>query len=162
MAFVVGLLASAFSSADSALTALTTSTCVDVLDTPNMNPERAKSLRQRVHFGMAVLLWLVIMAFRAVNDTSVVAALFTVANYTYGPLLGLFGVGMFTKWSPRAPDSVRVHRRSGAGVSVGANGLGGLGLQLWLCIASGQRVDHSRRFGLDFLEEARLIVLATA
>ena len=102
VAFVVGLLASAFSSADSALTALTTSTCVDVLDTPSMDPERAKSLRQRVHLGMAVLLWLVIMAFRAVNDTSVVAALFTVANYTYGPLLGLFGVGMFTKWSPRS------------------------------------------------------------
>ena len=93
VAFVVGLLASAFSSADSALTALTTSTCVDVLDTPSMSPERATWLRQRVHFGMAVLLWLVIMAFRAVNDTSAVAALFTVANYTYGPLLGLFGVG---------------------------------------------------------------------
>ena len=102
VAFVVGLLASAFSSADSALTALTTSTCVDVLNTPQMDSERAKSLRQRVHLGMAVLLWLVIMAFRAVNDTSVVAALFTVANYTYGPLLGLFGVGMFAQWTPRA------------------------------------------------------------
>jgi SSS family solute:Na+ symporter len=102
VAFVVGLLASAFSSADSALTALTTSTCVDILDTPSMDHERATSLRQRVHLGMAVLLWLVIMAFRAVNDTSVVAALFTVANYTYGPLLGLFGVGMFTRWGPRA------------------------------------------------------------
>ncbi|MEC8335791.1 MAG: sodium:solute symporter, partial [Bacteroidota bacterium] len=64
VAFVVGLLASAFSSADSALTALTTSTCVDILDTPSMSPERARWLRQRVHFGMAVLLWLVIMAFR--------------------------------------------------------------------------------------------------
>ena len=51
---------------------------------------------------MAVVLWLVIMAFRAVNDTSVVAALFTVANYTYGPLLGLFAVGMFTTWTPSA------------------------------------------------------------
>ena len=163
VAFVVGLLASAFSSADSALTALTTSTCVDILDTPSMDPQRATSLRQRVHFGMSVLLWLVIMAFRAVNDTSVVAALFTVANYTYGPLLGLFGVGMFTRWSPRAALIPFVCiGGAGAGVSVGANGLGGLGLQLWLCIASGQRVDHSRRFGLDFLEEARLIVLATA
>ena len=102
VAFVVGLLASAFSSADSALTALTTSTCIDVLDTPRMSVERAKSVRQRVHLGMAVLLWLVIMVFRAVNDTSVVAALFTVANYTYGPLLGLFGVGMFSKWNPNA------------------------------------------------------------
>ena len=102
VAFVVGLLASAFSSADSALTALTTSTCVDVIDTAAMDNKRATQTRQRVHLGMTVLLWLVILAFRAVNDTSVVAALFTVANYTYGPLLGLFAIGMFTNWSPRA------------------------------------------------------------
>ena len=75
MAFVVGLLASAFSSADSALTALTTSTCVDLLGTQEMSAERASRTRRRVHLGMAVILWMVIMAFRAVNDTSVVAAL---------------------------------------------------------------------------------------
>ena len=102
VAFVVGLLASAFSSADSALTALTTSTCVDLLGTQEMSPERASLTRRRVHLGMTVALWGVIMAFRAVNDTSVVAALFTVANYTYGPLLGLFAVGMFTSWNPKA------------------------------------------------------------
>lgn len=101
IAFVVGLLASAFSSADSALTALTTSTCVDLLDTPSMEAQRATQTRQRVHLGLTLLLWGVILAFRAVNDTSVVAALFTAANYTYGPLLGLFAVGMFTTWSPR-------------------------------------------------------------
>jgi solute:Na+ symporter, SSS family len=102
VAFVVGLLASAFSSADSALTALTTSTCVDLIDTPSMPAERATAVRKRVHLGLAILLWGVILVFRAVNDTSVVAALFTVANYTYGPLLGLFFAGMFTKWNPRA------------------------------------------------------------
>ena len=100
VAFLVGLLASAFSSADSALTALTTSTCVDLLDTTSMKQERATALRKRVHLLLAVLLWVVILAFRATNDTSVVAALFTVANYTYGPLLGLFAVGIFTTWKP--------------------------------------------------------------
>ena len=102
VAFLVGLLASAFSSADSALTALTTSTCIDLIDTPSKTSEEASRIRKQVHLGLAVLLWLVIVAFNAVNDTSVVAALFTVANYTYGPLLGLFGVGMFTALRPRA------------------------------------------------------------
>ena len=102
VAFLVGLLASAFSSADSALTALTTSTCIDLIDTPSKTSEEASRIRKQVHLGLAVLLWLVIVAFNAVNDTSVVVALFTVANYTYGPLLGLFGVGMFTALRPRA------------------------------------------------------------
>lgn len=102
-AFLVGLLASAFSSADSALTSLTTSVCVDFADTPAMDDQRAAQTRRWVHAGMAGVLWLVILVFRGVNDTSVVAALFTVANYTYGPLLGLFAVGMFSSWRPHLP-----------------------------------------------------------
>lgn len=101
VAFLVGLLASAFSSADSALTALTTSTCVDLLDTPKLEKLRQVSIRKRVHLFLTIGLWLVILAFRAVNDTSVVAALFTVANYTYGPLLGLFVAGIFTRLHPK-------------------------------------------------------------
>lgn len=100
VAFLVGLLASAFSSADSALTALTTSTCVDILRTNELAAEDASRTRKRVHAAMAMVLLVVILAFRAVNDTSVVAALFTVANYTYGPLLGLFVAGMFTSLRP--------------------------------------------------------------
>ncbi|PCJ80475.1 MAG: sodium:solute symporter [Bacteroidetes bacterium] len=98
--FLVGLLASAFSSADSALTALTTSACVDLIGTEKMEEAKADRTRKRVHIGMAVVLFIAIMAFRAVNDTSVVAALFTAANYTYGPLLGLFFFGLISKRTP--------------------------------------------------------------
>ena len=99
--FLIGLLASAFSSADSALTALTTSTCVDLIGTQKMKEEKAEKVRKTVHLGMAGVLFIAIMAFRAVNDTSVVAALFTAANYTYGPLLGLFFFGILFKSKPR-------------------------------------------------------------
>lgn len=98
--FLIGLLASAFSSADSALTALTTSACVDLIGTQKMEEEKAEHIRKRVHLAMAGVLFIAIMAFRAVNDTSVVAALFTAANYTYGPLLGLFFFGLISKRRP--------------------------------------------------------------
>ena len=104
VAFVVGLLASAFSSADSALTALTTSTCVDILETESMDQRGATRTRQRVHLILTGVLWAVIMVFYALNDTSVVKALFIAAGYTYGPLIGLFFIGMFTKWKPRNAD----------------------------------------------------------
>ncbi len=95
--FLVGLLASAFSSADSAMTALTTSTCVDLIGTEKMEEKRAVNIRGKVHIGVAIALLVVIMIFRSINDQSAVAALFTAANYTYGPLLGLFFYGIFTK-----------------------------------------------------------------
>lgn len=98
--FLVGLLASAFSSADSALTSLTTSTCVDLIGTEKMEESRSDYFRKRVHILMAGVLLIAIMAFKAVNDTSVVAALFTAANYTYGPLLGLFFFGLISKKKP--------------------------------------------------------------
>tara|TARA_B100000497_G_scaffold68081_1_gene76724 strand:- start:57 stop:611 length:555 start_codon:yes stop_codon:yes gene_type:complete len=98
--FLIGLLASAFSSADSALTALTTSVCVDLIGTESMPVEGAKMWRTRVHLGMTCILFLVIMAFSSVNDTSVVAAIFTAANYTYGPILGLFAFGLSTTMRP--------------------------------------------------------------
>jgi hypothetical protein len=73
---------------------------VDILRTNELAAEDASRTRKRVHAAMAMVLLVVILAFRAVNDTSVVAALFTVANYTYGPLLGLFVAGMFTSLRP--------------------------------------------------------------
>lgn len=96
--FILGLIAAAYSSADSALTSLTTSFCVDFLDIERREVKRQKGLRQRVHIGISILLVLVITAFRYLLDTNVIDLLLTAATYTYGPLLGLFSFGIFTKY----------------------------------------------------------------
>jgi len=97
--FVLGLIAAAYSSADSALTSLTTSFCIDLLGF-NVN-SGVKEIKQRkfVHFGFSILLVLVILVFKSINDDSVISALFKVAGYTYGPLLGMYAFGLFTKLS---------------------------------------------------------------
>lgn len=95
--FILGLMASAYSSADSALTALTTSFTVDILNAGKKEEKELKRIRTLVHVMFSVLLLLVIIVFRIINDKSVVDAIFTVAGYTYGPLLGMFAFGMFTK-----------------------------------------------------------------
>ena len=94
--FLLGLVAAALSSADSALTALTTSVCVDFL---GMSPEIDSSARRRqtVHFLVSAGVGVLILLFHAVNDTSVIAALFKVASYTYGPLLGLFAFALLRR-----------------------------------------------------------------
>ena len=97
--FLLGITAAAYSSADSALTALTTSFCVDFLGFKQENFDAKKKLRIGVHFGFSILLFLVILIFQAINDQSVINSIFIAAGYTYGPLLGLFTFGIFTKWS---------------------------------------------------------------
>ncbi len=94
--FLLGLVAAALSSADSALTALTTSICVDFLDmdTEGQGTAEGKSQRQRIHLWVSVGVGALILLFHAVNDTSVIAALFKIASYTYGPLLGLFAFAL--------------------------------------------------------------------
>lgn len=99
--FILGLIAAAYSSADSALTALTTSFTVDILNTKNISDEALKKVRFRVHILFSVVLVVVIMIFRAINDENVISALFRVAGYTYGPLLGLYSFGLFTKFNIR-------------------------------------------------------------
>ncbi|MCB0759990.1 MAG: sodium:solute symporter [Flavobacteriales bacterium] len=94
--FILGLVAAAYSSADSALTALTTSFCVDILGMSEDN-ERASALRKRVHLGMSLALLLVIMIFRFIDNPSVISQVFSVAGYTYGPLLGLYAFSLFTR-----------------------------------------------------------------
>lgn len=90
--FTIGIVASSFSSADSAMTALTTSWCVDIMNRP-----QDERLRHRTHIGVALLFVLFILAFRFVNSTSVIDAIYILCSYTYGPLLGLFAFGLFTK-----------------------------------------------------------------
>jgi SSS family transporter len=100
--FVLGLVAAAYSSADSALTALTTSFTIDILNTKHLPEKKVKKIRIRVHLFISTLLGLVILVFKALNDESVISALFKVAGYTYGPLLGLFSFGLFTKFNIKA------------------------------------------------------------
>ncbi len=87
--FLLGMIAASFSSADSALTAMTTSYCVDICQRPD--DER---LRRRVHIGMAIVFVVVILLFRLANSPSVIDAIYVMCGYTYGPLLGLFAYGI--------------------------------------------------------------------
>jgi len=94
--FVIGIVASSFSSADSALTSLTTSYCVDIRE--KADDER---LRRRVHLFICLLFVVVIVAFDMLNNRSLIDAIYTIVGYTYGPLLGLFAFGLFTRWQVR-------------------------------------------------------------
>lgn len=98
--FLLGLTAATFATTDSALTALTTSFCVDFLHmdkAENLNKPNVVRTRHFVHVGFSFLMFLVIILFNAVNDSSVVGMIFRVASYTYGPLLGLYCFGLFMK-----------------------------------------------------------------
>ncbi len=94
--FLLGLIAAAYSSADSALTSLTTSFCVDFLDLENTPEKIRKKIRKRTHIFMSLILIVVIIVFKKYLNTNVIDGLLTVAGYTYGPLLGLFAFGIFT------------------------------------------------------------------
>ena len=96
--FVLGLTASAFSSSGSALTALTTTFTLDILHADRRQDERTLlRTRRRVHAGTAAVMGVVILGFGAIRDGSVINAIYTVAGYTYGPLLGLFFFGILTR-----------------------------------------------------------------
>ncbi|MBN2681826.1 MAG: sodium:solute symporter [Bacteroidales bacterium] len=104
--FIVGLIAAAYSSADSALTSLTTSFTVDILGAVKKGEKRLRKTRIWVHVLFSFILMIAIMIFNLVNDQSVIKSVFTAAGYTYGPLLGLYAYGLFTrkqvidKWVP--------------------------------------------------------------
>lgn len=93
--FTIGIVAASFSSADSALTALTTSYCVDI-----RQREGDEQLRRHAHIGIAVVFGMFILLFKTLNSTSVIDAIYILCSYTYGPLLGLFAFGLFTRRKP--------------------------------------------------------------
>ncbi len=95
--FVLGLIAAAYSSADSALTSLTTSFCIDFLQIEDKPEKEQKSIRKKVHILVSIGLIGVIVAFKYLLKDNVISSLLQVASYTYGPLLGLFAFGIFTK-----------------------------------------------------------------
>lgn len=95
--FIIGLISAAYSAAGSALTALTTSFTVDILGVKGKTEETIVKIRKRVHVGMAVVMGAVIFVFNLLNNTSVIDAVYILASYTYGPILGMFAFGIFTK-----------------------------------------------------------------
>lgn len=103
--FVVGIVAAAFSSADSALTALTTSFCVDILDMKAVSQtkeQEKKDIKTRriVHLGISVVFVLIILIIKAIGSDSIITAIYKLASYTYGPLLGLYFFGLYSRVKP--------------------------------------------------------------
>jgi len=98
--FIIGLISAAYPSADGALTSLTTSFCIDILGLNKFSYTEGKKIKIRylVHLSFAMILMLCIVIFRSMNDEAIIQKLYTIAGYTYGPLLGLYSFGMFTKW----------------------------------------------------------------
>ncbi len=98
--FTIGVIASAFSSADSALTALTTSFCIDILGNDSTD-EQGENIRRKVHIVMVAVFVFFTLLFKWIGSNSVIDLIYTLVSYTYGPLLGLYAFGMLTRRMPR-------------------------------------------------------------
>ena len=99
--FTIGIIAAAFSSADSALAALTTSFCIDIWEVGRFSEGKAQRIRRWTHIGGSIAFVGCILAFEAIGSSSVIDMIYVLASYTYGPLLGMFAFGMFTRRQPR-------------------------------------------------------------
>ena len=99
--FLLGIIAASYASSDSALTALSTSFCIDFLSIEKFKEEKRIKIKHRVHLGFSLLFFVVIGLFHLFNNQELIAAVFNLAGYTYGPLLGLFSFGLFTKLQVR-------------------------------------------------------------
>ena len=103
--FIVGIVAASFSSADSALTSFTTSLCVDILEIKSSNGSKRKeqentSIRRITHIVISAIFIAIIMIIHAIGSDSIINAIYRIASYTYGPLLGLYFAGLYTKLNP--------------------------------------------------------------
>lgn len=103
--FLLGIVAAAYSSADSALTSLTTSFCVDFLNFEDESSkhiqDKQRKVRLGVHIGFSLVLFVVIIIFKSLNNEAIISSVFKAAGYTYGPLLGLYTFGLFTNFNVR-------------------------------------------------------------
>jgi solute:Na+ symporter, SSS family len=95
--FVLGLIAASYASADAALAALTTSYCIDIIGIEKFDEAKRLRIRNKVHIAMSLVLAILIIVFKVLNNESVIKQIFTIAGYTYGPLLGLYAFGLFSK-----------------------------------------------------------------
>jgi Na+/proline symporter len=98
--FIIALISALFPSADGAITALTSSFCIDILGiqrNESLNDDQKKKIRQRVHLTFAAIFLIAVLVFKAINESSMIDVILKIATYTYGPLLGLFSFGIFTK-----------------------------------------------------------------
>lgn len=96
--FLIGIIAATFSSADSALISLTTAMSVDIVNIQRFSEQKATRIRRLIHIGFCIVFLLLIMVFWWIDNKNILDLLFTIASYTYGPLLGIFAYGIFTKW----------------------------------------------------------------
>ena len=97
ISFLLGIIASSYASADSALASLTTSFCIDFLDFKNKDEEKKKKQKFIVHIVFSLIFLIIIIVFREINSKDVISQVLNIASYTYGPLLGLFSFGLLTK-----------------------------------------------------------------
>jgi len=102
LVFIIGLISAAYPSADGALTSLTTSVCIDFIKLDkreNLSDKQKRKVRYAIHISFAFILLMVIIIFQLINNKAVIDKLFTIAGYTYGPLLGVYAFGLFTKYN---------------------------------------------------------------
>ncbi len=95
--FLLGITAATYASSDSALTALTTSFCIDFMNVEKLEESKRNKIKHNVHLGFSALFFIVILIFKAFSNQSIISVVFDIAGYTYGPLLGLFAYGLFLK-----------------------------------------------------------------